>query len=102
MIRRPPRSTLFPYTTLFRSNVGSTALQVEAALDLLANISLLGVTVMRTGSTYLVGFTGIGLAGVDEPDQVGDRKSTRLNSSHGYISYAVFCLKKKKERFGDE
>src|SRR2546430_12782139 len=68
MIRRPPRSTLFPYTTLFRSR--SDSLGVTGDED---------VTV-RPGS----------LAGV------GDRKSTRLNSSHSQISYAVFCLKKKK------
>src|SRR2546422_10476152 len=68
MIRRPPRSTLFPYTTLFRSR-------------------------------RLLIFLGKGdgtFANSDLPDP--DRKSTRLNSSHGYISYAVFCLKKKKKK----
>src|SRR2546429_7279545 len=78
MIRRPPRSTLFPYTTLFRS-------------------VLPGDEVPEQGP-------GAGL--VDQPAVVGepcgrrhqDRKSTRLNSSHGYISYAVFCLKKKKKK----
>src|SRR3989449_3006715 len=74
MIRRPPRSTLFPYTTLFRS-VYRLGLMGGAELD--PRILLLG-----------------GVA-------VGDRKSTRLNSSHGYISYAVFCLKKKKEENND-
>src|SRR2546422_8398371 len=68
MIRRPPRSTLFPYTTLFRS-----------FLD-----SFLIIPVYYFWSVLCPGFTG-------------DRKSTRLNSSHGYISYAVFCLKKKKQ-----
>src|SRR2546429_6257339 len=71
MIRRPPRSTLFPYTTLFRSRFPPT---VPAA---------------PTGSAQVAA----------APDSVSirrDRKSTRLNSSHGYISYAVFCLKKKK------
>src|SRR2546422_378047 len=76
MIRRPPRSTLFPYTTLFRSlasavpaGAPSDASAGEAALESAARI---------------------------------DRKSTRLNSSHGYISYAVFCLKKKKKNRDEE
>src|SRR5205809_3514415 len=68
MIRRPPRSTLFPYTTLFRSRVSARD-DGPVQLDL---------------ELY-----------VERP--VLDRKSTRLNSSHGYISYAVFCLKKKNE-----
>src|SRR2546422_7130567 len=72
MIRRPPRSTLFPYTTLFRSHA-------ERAQDLLTR----GVSVERR------------LALSARVPQ--DRKSTRLNSSHGYISYAVFCLKKKNK-----
>src|SRR2546427_881573 len=72
MIRRPPRSTLFPYTTLFRSQP----------------------IVARTSSYGLVcGGTGAAL----EHLTLGDRKSTRLNSSHSQISYAVFCLKKKKK-----
>src|SRR3989442_4516299 len=71
MIRRPPRSTLFPYTTLFRSHVfyGSADLKIHAKAALV---------VRREG------------------DRIRDRKSTRLNSSHVRISYAVFCLKKKK------
>src|SRR2546429_3930401 len=92
MIRRPPRSTLFPYTTLFRS----LALQGAPSSILLA--------------AHAAGGRQPGHARQDldrEPDehqQTGardhrtDRKSTRLNSSHGYISYAVFCLKKKKNR----
>src|SRR3989449_7806529 len=69
MIRRPPRSTLFPYTTLFRSLAKSTTRGMRSALDATTNF----------------------------PNPwPGDRKSTRLNSSHGYISYAVFCLKKKR------
>src|SRR2546430_8744443 len=73
MIRRPPRSTLFPYTTLFRS-----ALALHQIGD--AQILLLERTL-----------------GVHQHDHhLGDRKSTRLNSSHSQISYAVFCLKKKK------
>src|SRR2546429_6331760 len=69
MIRRPPRSTLFPYTTLFRSPLH----QDPADRILAATAQVLDLTL------------------------VTDRKSTRLNSSHGYISYAVFCLKKKKK-----
>src|SRR5256885_9017114 len=77
MIRRPPRSTLFPYTTLFRSD-GSGSFVTNVAAD----------------SWSLVNISG----GVVNGDLVaaGDRKSTRLNSSHLVISYAVFCLKKKK------
>src|SRR2546422_6819738 len=71
MIRRPPRSTLFPYTTLFRSGGGRRAARLLAD----AGAGALGPARHRGGL---------------------DRKSTRLNSSHGYISYAVFCLKKKK------
>src|SRR2546429_6884357 len=70
MIRRPPRSTLFPYTTLFRS-LGMRPPQPPAVLP----------------RGFRFAATACGL----------DRKSTRLNSSHGYISYAVFCLKKKKK-----
>src|SRR2546422_1837974 len=74
MIRRPPRSTLFPYTTLFRSSA-SCAVSVRYLLP--SNDSR--ASLRR-----------------DLPKRI-DRKSTRLNSSHGYISYAVFCLKKKKK-----
>src|SRR2546428_9281039 len=79
MIRRPPRSTLFPYTTLFRS----------FRADLLE-----GKRILVTG-----GGTGLGREIADEYARLGaeDRKSTRLNSSHDQISYAVFCLKKKKK-----
>src|SRR2546422_7096537 len=68
MIRRPPRSTLFPYTTLFRSPFTPTTSESATC----------GTSLLLTRAK-------------------GDRKSTRLNSSHGYISYAVFCLKKKKK-----
>src|SRR2546429_1801102 len=81
MIRRPPRSTLFPYTTLFRSGVD----QADAIQDGLSRVLLCPVHV----DTGRVGTT------LSDARQQGDRKSTRLNSSHGYISYAVFCLKKK-------
>src|SRR2546422_6984644 len=82
MIRRPPRSTLFPYTTLFRSYVASR--------------------VDETGMLLISQMTGsaeeLTDAVVINPYDLEDRKSTRLNSSHGYISYAVFCLKKKRYR----
>src|SRR5256885_3788360 len=82
MIRRPPRSTLFPYTTLFRSNL------VLSLLDLL-NVNI-PYTLLTFDKTQTFVPTNIPLLG-DAPD----RKSTRLNSSHLVISYAVFCLKKK-------
>src|SRR2546429_6051316 len=83
MIRRPPRSTLFPYTTLFRS------VTANVALSPIGTLWFAGCAVMPGGMT-----------GGVPPDMSGaeDRKSTRLNSSHGYISYAVFCLKKKIQR----
>src|SRR3712207_7157084 len=92
MIRRPPRSTLFPYTTLFRS-WRAQAMRREQPPQrrvhpLLAEI--LAQRVQRERS----------LAVGEEP-AVGDRKSTRLNSSHANISYAVFCLKKKKKKNQD-
>src|SRR5256885_10155419 len=96
MIRRPPRSTLFPYTTLFRSG-------------------LLGVLVAVLGGLlgfFVAGYTGVLLSVTNRPIWgdttllglvflISDRKSTRLNSSHLVISYAVFCLKKKKKRLPD-
>src|SRR5687768_17910794 len=92
MIRRPPRSTLFPYTTLFRSGDGwekSGRVPVEGKTDGSA------VTFSKeggwTGQIADETFTG-------QTDGGEDRKSTRLNSSHGYISYAVFCLKKKNNK----
>src|SRR2546422_2523310 len=76
MIRRPPRSTLFPYTTLFRSEING-ALRDRLPLDEI-------VVCLHDDA--------------DACECRKDRKSTRLNSSHGYISYAVFCLKKKKKQ----
>src|SRR2546422_8538488 len=98
MIRRPPRSTLFPYTTLFRSlvRVGRVAR---------TRCVLVGPAQQPVGLRPIIA-TGLGS---ERPQHVDcplalplgepnlDRKSTRLNSSHGYISYAVFCLKKKKK-----
>src|SRR2546422_7781830 len=84
MIRRPPRSTLFPYTTLFRSIIGTAPESIDLAED------------RRRFGRLL---DELGIPQPAKPSAVfGDRKSTRLNSSHGYISYAVFCLKKKKNR----
>src|SRR2546422_1269675 len=82
MIRRPPRSTLFPYTTLFRSSP-----RPRSSPRLPARRPPAGSRRRRRSRA----------AGAEAE---GDRKSTRLNSSHGYISYAVFCLKKKKEQRG--
>src|SRR2546430_11045966 len=88
MIRRPPRSTLFPYTTLFRSQV---TLDLELALDDVADAAHL---VLGPGLDLLAGIH----VGSQQDPACRDRKSTRLNSSHSQISYAVFCLKKKKHR----
>src|SRR2546429_6612625 len=91
MIRRPPRSTLFPYTTLFRS--ADQRLGIE-----------LPVAGVQHGAGRGADDDGVRLGDrmgqrdqfeIERPDRKADRKSTRLNSSHGYISYAVFCLKKK-------
>src|SRR2546422_6552606 len=82
MIRRPPRSTLFPYPTLFRSLLGQDIAPVQVEV-LRLNLELHGAVDPPAVSVQKVGSRE-------------DRKSTRLNSSHGYISYAVFCLKKKK------
>src|SRR5690242_20921846 len=86
MIRRPPRSTLFPYTTLFRS-VGQRGVDVEG---LAGDLAALGLR-KRLERAHVV--QAVGQLDEDHPD----RKSTRLNSSHMSISYAVFCLKKKKK-----
>src|SRR2546429_1595146 len=100
MIRRPPRSTLFPYTTLFRSRqrvaparvVVVAALRVAEAVVGVDHVSLRGESARdRPGRREVPVLSRRG----DPVHQ--DRKSTRLNSSHGYISYAVFCLKKKTQ-----
>src|SRR2546430_4420630 len=82
MIRRPPRSTLFPYTTLFRS-------LVDASTSAARRVPLGNLLVRTVGVVLALPFL---------PAITQDRKSTRLNSSHSQISYAVFCLKKKKKK----
>src|SRR5256885_3381380 len=98
MIRRPPRSTLFPYTTLFRSEVLAKGVAFGAQL----------VGAPGVGERFLqsrIGLSPQRLVSARQPVAGlgifvgGDRKSTRLNSSHLVISYAVFCLKKKKKRY---
>src|SRR5947209_12811490 len=84
MLRRPPRSTLFPYTTLFRSEARLTQPHSPAELKALPDgryLSQMSLRIFRAGLKHSL-----------------DRKSTRLNSSHANISYAVFCLKKKKKK----
>src|SRR2546427_1243552 len=91
MIRRPPRSTLFPYTTLFRSLMEAVAGAVQA--DERIAVALESPRVSKAVKAALLERA---LEEVAPPEFVRDRKSTRLNSSHSQISYAVFCLKKKK------
>src|SRR2546430_2779564 len=83
MIRRPPRSTLFPYTTLFRSK--HCKLSIEGGINRMPMERNAGVAALYKKAQAIA-------------KQCLDRKSTRLNSSHSQISYAVFCLKKKKKR----
>src|SRR5687768_17779775 len=99
MCRRPPRSTLFPYTTLFRSELAARRVPA-AGCHVLRRIH----EVLRAGSARAPSLARDRRQGNAFRDRAAvrrrigdqDRKSTRLNSSHGYISYAVFCLKKKK------
>src|SRR3712207_7230250 len=88
MIRRPPRSTLFPYTTLFRSHVRQDLALVRAQRH--GHGDGRGVAAAAADRRYVA----VRIDALESRDQ--DRKSTRLNSSHANISYAVFCLKKKK------
>src|SRR5256885_12177414 len=96
MIRRPPRSTLFPYTTLFRSDhsscksMQSREADLEDALIRVYAICMASGHELKTPLTIMSGVVSLMKL------KCGDRKSTRLNSSHLVISYAVFCLKKKK------
>src|SRR3712207_7164722 len=94
MIRRPPRSTLFPYTTLFRS-CQRLGLHKSTAHRLLSVLKKKGLVVIDPATQlYSLGPALVDLAWIVLRQQ--DRKSTRLNSSHANTSYAVFCLKKKK------
>src|SRR2546422_1110763 len=100
MIRRPPRSTLFPYTTLFRS-----VLRLEGCLgraEFHGEEAIVGAGVSLSALIREAAALNLGgiecLVGIPAFIASADRKSTRLNSSHGYISYAVFCLKKKKNK----
>src|SRR3712207_8419543 len=101
MIRRPPRSTLFPYTTLFRSEVGRRHERLVGDGDpvvLLVAVAQALEDLDRVGDRGLLDLDGLEAAlerGVLLEVLAVDRKSTRLNSSHANISYAVFCLKKK-------
>src|SRR5689334_23421939 len=100
MIRRPPTSTLFPYTTLFRSQIGNGLHAVDAAVgpEIEEDHPPLEVLFQRQRPVGVQPPVSAGqLRSADRASsQRGDRKSTRLNSSHSSISYAVFCLKKKK------
>src|SRR5947209_13548136 len=93
MIRRPPRSTLFPYTTLFRSNSGGGLWDRTGA-------NVVNTTIANNLADTIQGSThrGGGIFSHSGAMTLTDRKSTRLNSSHANISYAVFCLKKKKKQ----
>src|SRR2546430_12203831 len=95
MIRRPPRSTLFPYTTLFRSH----SLENACPRILGEHIAQIDIrTLNKNGSTCIFKHHILLLEPIRSGNLTRDRKSTRLNSSHSQISYAVFCLKKKKKR----
>src|SRR3712207_8369178 len=101
MIRRPPRSTLFPYTTLFRSSLLASALGFAQAGTGIMNATMIVVVLdslllrWRMRRELVRRFPGESLKGTTFYAFMRDRKSTRLNSSHANISYAVFCLKKK-------
>src|SRR3712207_7296404 len=92
MIRRPPRSTLFPYTTLFRSEVGGPPPEDGGVERDDQRRETAGLRTLEEAVAHV---------GVGRVVQLVDRKSTRLNSSHANISYAVFCLKKKKHNPND-
>src|SRR2546429_7074947 len=94
MIRQPPRSTLFPYTTLFRSSCRWAAPLLRTLMADWYDMPVLA-TRARASCFFLFDMRTISKAPNNVPDPLLDRKSTRLNSSHGYISYAVFCLKNK-------
>src|SRR2546430_4128271 len=95
MIRRPPRSTLFPYTTLFRSSITKNILALLVSFALLTR-PVWAAPSSSLGTVVYADRAHVGAAQASVGATVLDRKSTRLNSSHSQISYAVFCLKKKK------
>src|SRR5206468_13038053 len=95
LIRRPPRSTLFPYTTLFRSRDGEKLKTLDGVDRKLATEDLV-VADARKPLALAGVMGGFDTMITDKTRNILDRKSTRLNSSHDQISYAVFCLKKKK------
>src|SRR3712207_8050138 len=101
MRRRPPRSTLFPYTTLFRSAVahrlGHPGVQAVGD-DVVELADIARVHQVERFEAEVVEAQGLGVSAAARDHVGGDRKSTRLNSSHANISYAVFCLKKKNNR----
>src|SRR5688572_31482490 len=90
MLRRPPRSTLFPYTTLFRSVLGARTIYLNPFRDV--------PPYMRGAEANIYDEPGSAIAAIAAFFETPDRKSTRLNSSHSQISYAVFCLKKKTKK----
>src|SRR2546430_5716557 len=96
MIRRPPRSTLFPYTTLFRSPVSAMDTSLRSRGPLAAGRGLPGAEGVGDHAPLEVVLAATWDAELVADGIAEDRKSTRLNSSHSQISYAVFCLKKKK------
>src|SRR5947207_12228577 len=102
MVRRPPRSTLFPYTTLFRSGQAETGVDLDLVIEFDERQPQLvrqGLSQGRLAGTTKAHQRHAFLARARVPAEIAhqDRKSTRLNSSHTVISYAVFCLKKKKQ-----
>src|SRR3712207_7934489 len=97
MIRRPPRSTLFPYTTLFRSNSDEGRRMSKSQLQQRSQENMAAIAKVEEFRADELGDVVRKLYG----DVVRDRKSTRLNSSHANISYAVFCLKKKNKNYDD-
>src|SRR2546426_7208089 len=98
MIRRPPRSTLFPYTTLFRSQGEEEAAAGRIRCDVQVVPDRSVTEVRHLGIESGIVAPCLQVAGTHTQPHVADRKSTRLNSSHLVISYAVFCLKKKNKR----
>src|SRR2546427_6538095 len=100
MIRRPPRSTLFPYTTLFRSLSGARNFTKPNYTRYLASFSA-GGPLIKDKLFFFGSYEGNYQNRDAQVSFTGDRKSTRLNSSHSQISYAVFCLKQKNTRYAD-